>query len=74
MAISNGTNDYSVTEDLAAHYDAVRESRGWDWATLADYFAQQDTDPTSVNLAAWAREQAGAPKSKRAKTPPAEKR
>lgn len=74
MAISNGHNDYSVTDELAAHYNGVREQRGWSWETLAAYFEQQDTDPTSRNLAEWAQAQAEAPKSKRAKTPPTEKR
>lgn len=51
----------------AAHYDAVRQARGWSWETLAGYFSQQATDPASPGLAEWAREQAAAKPQRAAK-------
>jgi hypothetical protein len=65
---------YDVTPELKSHYDAIRQQRGWDWQTLADYFSQQDTDPASEFLEAWAREQVTADKQTRAKAPAKEKR
>lgn len=50
-----------------AHYDAIRQARGWSWDTLADYFEQQTVDPASPSLAAWARSQADAEPSSKSK-------
>lgn len=47
-----------------AHYDALRQARGWSWETLADYFEQQRSDPSSPRLAKWARSQAEAEPTK----------
>lgn len=54
----------SVPAAEQAHYDAIREARGWSWATLADYFEKQTTDPASPRLAEWARSQADAKPAK----------
>lgn len=43
-----------------AHYDALRQARGWSWETLAGYFDAQRSDPASPRLAKWARSQAEA--------------
>lgn len=61
---------YEVTEDLAKHYDAVRQARGWSWETLAESFERQVGDPASPRLAKWAREQAEADTSARGKRNP----
>lgn len=58
--------EYHVTEQDVTHYDAIREARGWDWSTLADYFDNEKADPASPYLAEWARAQDKAPKGKRA--------
>lgn len=67
--------DYTVTPAEAKHYDELRQARGWSWETLADYFEKNSpADPTAPFFAEWARSQAKAPASKRAKKPAVEKR
>lgn len=52
---------YPLTDELKAHWNGLREQRGWDWETLADCLERHsDTDPTTPGLVAWARSQAGA--------------
>lgn len=60
--------EHTVTADEAAHYDAIRQQRGWSWATLAAYFETcSPADPTAPFFAEWARGQEEAPRSRRAK-------
>jgi hypothetical protein len=56
--------DYGVTDEQKAHFNKLREDRGWSWELLAEDFERQWTDPSAQNLAAWARAQ-GADKSAR---------
>lgn len=52
---------YPLTEELKAHWNSLREQRGWDWATLADCLERYSAgDPTTPALAEWARSQTGA--------------
>lgn len=45
-----------IDPDVAANYEALRESRGWSYQTLAEHF---DGSADAADLAAWARSQAG---------------
>jgi hypothetical protein len=55
--------NYDVSDELKAHYNKLREDRGWSWDTLAEDFERQWTDPGAPGLAAWARAQ-GKPSAK----------
>lgn len=51
--------NYSVTDELKAHYDKIRQDRDWDWATLADNLERDSaTDPATAGIVAWCREEA----------------
>lgn len=53
---------YPVTDELAAHWNQLRVTRGWSWETLADYFERHcGTDPCTPGLVAWARSQKDSP-------------
>lgn len=74
MAQANAHPQYAPDDALRKHYDDLRQTRGWSWATLAEYFESQWTDPSSPHLAAWARTQAEATPAKRGKAKAVETR
>jgi hypothetical protein len=57
---------YPVTDELAAHWNQLRITRGWSWEVLADYFERYcGHDPCTPGLVEWARSQSDAAPSKR---------
>jgi hypothetical protein len=59
---------YPLTDELKAHWEQLRQDRGWSWGVLADYLERYCLhDPATPNILAWVKEQDTAPKSTRGK-------
>jgi hypothetical protein len=56
---------FDVTDEVAAHYNSLREARGWSWELLAEDFERSTMDPASLKLAEWARSQSGAKRGRK---------